>query len=60
MIVVPLSHERSETLSEAKQYHRRYRAMGRAGGKEHDRKVNDLMLAHLPITKVKGAYNRAA
>jgi integrase len=28
-------------------------------GKEHDRKVIDLMLAHLPKEKVEGAYNRA-
>jgi len=29
-------------------------------GKEHDRKVIDLMLAHVPRGKVEGAYNRAA
>jgi integrase len=29
-------------------------------GKEHDRKVIDLMLAHVPPEKVEGAYNRAA
>lgn len=29
-------------------------------GKEHDRKVIDLMLAHVPKEKVEGAYNRAA
>lgn len=29
-------------------------------GKEHDRKVIDLMLAHIPKEKVEGAYNRAA
>lgn len=29
-------------------------------GKEHDRKVIDLMLAHVPTEKVEGAYNRAA
>jgi integrase len=29
-------------------------------GKEHDRKVVDLMLAHVPKEKVEGAYNRAA
>ena len=29
-------------------------------GKEHDRKVIDLMLAHVPAGKVEGAYNRAA
>lgn len=29
-------------------------------GKEHDRKVIDLMLAHVPTGKVEGAYNRAA
>lgn len=29
-------------------------------GKEHDRKVIDLMLAHVPREKVEGAYNRAA
>lgn len=27
-------------------------------GKEHDRKVIDLMLAHVPKEKVEGAYNR--
>lgn len=30
------------------------------GGKEHDRRVIDLMLAHVPTGKVEGAYNRAA
>lgn len=29
-------------------------------GKEHDRKVIDLMLAHVPKEKIEGAYNRAA
>ncbi|HEX8413915.1 MAG TPA: site-specific integrase, partial [Sphingomicrobium sp.] len=29
-------------------------------GKEHDRKIIDLMLAHVPTEKVEGAYNRAA
>ena len=29
-------------------------------GKEHDRKVIDLMLAHVPKEKVEKAYNRAA
>lgn len=29
-------------------------------GKEHDRKVIDLMLAHVPREKVESAYNRAA
>ncbi len=29
-------------------------------GKEHDRQVIDLMLAHVPKAKVEGAYNRAA
>jgi integrase len=29
-------------------------------GKDHDRKVIDLMLAHVPTGKVEGAYNRAA
>jgi hypothetical protein len=29
-------------------------------GKDHDRKVIDLMLAHIPKEKVEGAYNRAA
>ncbi|GAA4824385.1 tyrosine-type recombinase/integrase [Sphingosinicella ginsenosidimutans] len=29
-------------------------------GKEHDRQVIDLMLAHVPKEKVEGAYNRAA
>jgi integrase len=29
-------------------------------GKEHDRKVIDLMLGHVPREKVEGAYNRAA
>ncbi len=29
-------------------------------GKEHDRKVIDLMLAHVPTGKVEDAYNRAA
>ncbi|WP_380871549.1 integrase [Sphingomonas sp. DBB INV C78] len=29
-------------------------------GKEHDRAVIDLMLAHVPKEKVEGAYNRAA
>jgi integrase len=29
-------------------------------GKEHDRKVIDLMLAHVPSGKVENAYNRAA
>jgi integrase len=29
-------------------------------GKDHDRKVIDLMLAHVPSEKVEGAYNRAA
>ncbi|PNU03525.1 tyrosine-type recombinase/integrase [Novosphingobium guangzhouense] len=29
-------------------------------GKKHDRKVIDLMLAHVPKEKVEGAYNRAA
>ncbi|MFC0205772.1 tyrosine-type recombinase/integrase [Novosphingobium soli] len=29
-------------------------------GKKHDRKVIDLMLAHVPTGKVEGAYNRAA
>ncbi len=29
-------------------------------GKDHDRKVIDLMLAHVPTEKVEGAYNRAA
>lgn len=29
-------------------------------GKEHDRKVIDLMLAHVSGEKVEGAYNRAA
>ncbi|RHW16841.1 DUF4102 domain-containing protein [Sphingomonas gilva] len=29
-------------------------------GKEHDRKIIDLMLAHVPKEKVEGAYNRAA
>lgn len=29
-------------------------------GKEHDRKIIDLMLAHVPAEKVEGAYNRAA
>lgn len=29
-------------------------------GKEHDRKIIDLMLAHVPAGKVEGAYNRAA
>jgi integrase len=29
-------------------------------GKEHDRKIIDLMLAHIPKEKVEGAYNRAA
>ena len=29
-------------------------------GKDHDRAVIDLMLAHVPKEKVEGAYNRAA
>jgi integrase len=29
-------------------------------GKDHDRQVIDLMLAHVPTGKVEGAYNRAA
>jgi hypothetical protein len=29
-------------------------------GKEEDRQVIDLMLAHVPKEKVEGAYNRAA
>jgi integrase len=29
-------------------------------GKEHDRKIIDLMLGHVPAAKVEGAYNRAA
>jgi hypothetical protein len=29
-------------------------------GKDHNRKVIDLMLAHVPKEKVEGAYNRAA
>lgn len=29
-------------------------------GKEHDRKIIDLMLAHVPKEKVEGVYNRAA
>ncbi|MGY4398973.1 integrase [Sphingomonas sp. UYAg733] len=29
-------------------------------GKEHDRQVIDLMLAHVPTAKVEGVYNRAA
>jgi len=29
-------------------------------GKAHDRKVIDLMLAHVPKEKVEGAYNRSA
>ena len=29
-------------------------------GKEHDRKIIDLMLAHVPTGKVEGVYNRAA
>lgn len=29
-------------------------------GKDHDRKVIDLMLAHVPKEKIEGAYNRAA
>lgn len=29
-------------------------------GKEHDRKVIDLMLAHVPTGRVEGTYNRAA
>jgi len=29
-------------------------------GKEHDRKVIDLMLAHVPKEKIESAYNRAA
>jgi len=29
-------------------------------GKKHDRKIIDLMLAHVPKEKVEGAYNRAA
>lgn len=29
-------------------------------GKEHDRKIIDLMLAHVSVGKVEGAYNRAA
>lgn len=29
-------------------------------GKEHDRQIIDLMLAHVPKGKVEGAYNRAA
>lgn len=29
-------------------------------GKEHDRKIIDLLLAHVPKEKVEGAYNRAA
>jgi hypothetical protein len=29
-------------------------------GKDHDRKIIDLMLAHVPKEKVEGAYNRAA
>ncbi|ARS26948.1 Integrase [Sphingomonas laterariae] len=29
-------------------------------GKDHDRQVIDLMLAHIPKEKVEGAYNRAA
>jgi integrase len=29
-------------------------------GKDHDRKVIDLMLAHMPKEKVEGVYNRAA
>ncbi len=29
-------------------------------GKDHDRQVIDLMLAHVPKAKVEGAYNRAA
>lgn len=29
-------------------------------GKEHDRRVIDLMLAHIPKEKVEGVYNRAA
>ena len=34
--------------------------MGERHGKKHDRKVIDLMLAHVPTGKVEGAYNRAA
>lgn len=29
-------------------------------GKQHDRKIIDLMLAHVPTEKIEGAYNRAA
>ncbi|MDB5579218.1 MAG: integrase [Bradyrhizobium sp.] len=29
-------------------------------GKDHDRQVIDLMLAHMPTGKIEGAYNRAA
>jgi hypothetical protein len=29
-------------------------------GKDHDRRVIDLMLAHVPKEKVEGVYNRAA
>lgn len=29
-------------------------------GKDHDRQVIDLMLAHVPKEKIEGAYNRAA
>ena len=29
-------------------------------GKDHDRQVIDLMLAHVPRGKIEGAYNRAA
>jgi len=29
-------------------------------GKEHDRKVIDLLLAHIPTGKVEGTFNRAA
>jgi len=29
-------------------------------GKAHDRKIIDLMLAHVPKEKVEGAYNRSA
>src|SRR3546814_5034907 len=29
-------------------------------GKKHDRKIIDLMLAHIPKEKIEGAYNRAA
>ena len=29
-------------------------------GKDHDRRIIDLMLAHVPKEKVEGAYNRSA